>query len=75
MIKCKTLKEIYFLCDNYKLATIKLPKKEIHKCTICDGTGSYIEYGNLHESTGVVPCNCDNGIITTKIVYIPKKYI
>lgn len=25
-------------------------------CKVCDGKGEYLEQGDLHKSTGVVPC-------------------
>lgn len=51
---------------------MKLHKDNWKKCNSCNGTGSYYISGDLHKSGGVVPCDCSDGVIKSKIVYIPN---
>lgn len=44
-----------------------------HRCTVCDGTGSYLESADAHRSEGWVPCrHCVNGTVTHKSVMVQK---
>lgn len=31
----------------------------IYTCPRCKNTGEYLEQGDLHQSSGIVPCNCE----------------
>jgi len=48
---------------------VDLPKEKWYTCTSCHGKGSYFMEGDLHRSSGVVPCNrCRGGLIKGKYV-------
>lgn len=59
----------------------ELPRKEWYTCKRCNGTGSIEESGDLHRSSGIVPCGkCHNGIVKvievhTKPVYRVKSRV
>ena len=50
----------------------KLPKSEWKICSSCNGTGTYLMEGDLHKSSGYVPCNCSGGMLTYELVQVKK---
>jgi hypothetical protein len=48
---------------------VSLPKSRWRKCDTCAGSGSYFMQGDLHKSSGTVPCqNCHNGIVKQETI-------
>lgn len=57
------------------LISVSLPENEWHVCPTCKGTKSYFMQGDLHRSSGIVPCyHCQHdGWIRTKLVEVTEE--
>ena len=55
--------------------TRDLPEDMWHTCPSCYGRGQVFSQGDLHRSSGIVPCghpNCHGGVIKTETVMVRK---
>ena len=66
-------KELESLYGPRKYETITIPREV---CSVCNGTNKVFESGDLHRSSGIIPCPayfCEGGYVTKKRVEIKRR--